>query len=438
MDPIEISPIVIGLIGMGILFLLLAMGMPVGFAMFITGFVGFAYLTSTGSALTKLAIVPFRTISSYHLAVIPLFIFMAHICFSAGLSRDLYELAYRWMGRLPGGLAIATIGACAVFAAVSASSVATAVTMGLVALPEMKKYNYDPKLATGAVAAGGTMGSMIPPSAGLILYGIIAEVSIGRLFMAGVIPGLIEAVFYTILILMLCKFNPKLGPRGPSFSFKEKLAPIGRCGEIMALIALVLGGLFVGWFTPTEAGAVGAFGAIAFSMVRKRLSWQRFKAASLETAKTSGMIYAMLIGAMTMNYFLAVSRIPTELAGFVSGLPLTPLGVMAIIMVVYFVLGCFISSLAIILLTIPIFLPLVLHLGFDPIWFGIMITLMGEIAKITPPVGINVYAIAGVAKDVPMETIFKGIMPFVVVDMFRAALLLFVPQLALFLPGLMK
>jgi len=432
------DPVIIGFIGMALLFFLLALGMPVGFGMALVGFVGFAYLVSVVGATTKLGFVPFNAVSSYQLTVIPLFVLMAHICFSSGFTRDLYDLAFKWLGPFPGGLAMATIGACAIFAAISASSITTAVTLGLVALPEMKKYKYDIKLATGSVAAGGTLGSLIPPSGGLILYGIMTEESIGKLFMAGIIPGVLEAVFYFILITILCRMNPGLGPRGPRSSWKEKLVPIGKCGEVVVLISFVLGGLFIGWFTPTEAGAVGVFGAIAISLLRRRLTWQSFKQSCIDTAKTTGMIYALVIGAFLLNFFLAVSTIPNVLSEFVSTLPLPPLGIMSLVCLVYVVLGCFVDALAMILLTIPIFFPLVMNLGFHPIWFGVIVVRMGEIGVITPPVGMNVYALSGIAKDVPMQTIFKGVIPFVMADICHVALLLFFPQLTLFLPGLMK
>jgi tripartite ATP-independent transporter DctM subunit len=282
------------------------------------------------------------------------------------------------------------------------------------------------------------MGVLIPPSNPLILYGIITEQSIGKLFIAGIIPGILEAVFYIITIYIICRLNPNLGPRSPKVSFKEKLAPIGRCGEVVLLVVFVLGGLFIGWFTPTEAGAAGAFGSIVIALARRRLDWRKFKEACLETLRTSGMIYALIIGASIMNYFLAVSRLPTEVARVIGDLPLPPIGIMALVMSLQIVLGCFIDALAMMLILTPIFFPMAMQLGFDPIWFGIMMVVMGEIAVITPPVGINVYAISGIAKDVPMETIFRGIFPFFIADICRVALLLFVPQLALFLPSLMK
>jgi tripartite ATP-independent transporter DctM subunit len=433
-----VSPVEVGLIGFVVLFALLAFGLPIGFGMALVGFAGFWYLTSGAAAVAKMAITPFQVISSYEFAVLPLFIFMANIIFVSGLGKDLYSAAAKWLGHLPGGLAIATVGACAVFAAVSASSIATALTLGLVSLPEMKKYNYDAALATGCVAAGGTIGVLIPPSAVLIVYGIITQVSIGKLFLAGIVPGVLEAVFYVVTILIICSRNPKLGPRGPRYSLREKAAALRSCGEIIALIILVLGGLMLGWFTPTEAGAVGAFGAICFAMIRMRLNWQKFTQATIETVKTTGMIFGILIGAFIFQYFTAVTTIPNWLADFIGGLPIPPLAIIGFICLVYIALGCLIDVAAMVLLTVPVLFPVILSLGFNPIWFGIIVCRMCEIGMITPPVGLNVFAISGVAKDVPMKTIFKGIIPFLIADISEVLLLIFVPAVVLFLPNLMR
>jgi C4-dicarboxylate transporter DctM subunit len=306
-----------------------------------------------------------------------------------------------------------------------------------VALPEMKRYNYDPALSTGCIAAGGTMGQMIPPSAGLITYGIITGTSIGRLFAGGLIPGIIEATFYIITIYILCRWKPSLGPRGPRYNLKEKVMSFASCGELIALIILVLGGIIFGWFSPTEAGAIGAAGAIVFSLFRRRLNWEKFKHALTETMKTTGMLYGILIGAFVFKYFMAVTTIPFVIADFVGGLPLPPLAIMGLIMVVYLFLGAIMDALTMILLTIPIFFPLAISLGFDPIWFGVILVGMTEIGLITPPIGMNVYAISGIAPDVPVTTIFKGVIPFLIADFCRMALYLFVPAVVLFLPSIM-
>lgn len=432
------SPVLMGAIGFVVLFALLAVRTPLGISMFLVGFVGLWYLISQGAAIAKIGLIPFETIASFDLAVLPLFLLMAQVIFAAGLSGDLYDVAAKWLGHQRGGIAIATVGGCAGFAAVSASSLATAVTMGLVAIPEMKRLKYDPALATGCVAAGGTIGQLIPPSAGLITYGIITQTSIGKLFIAGMVPGILEAIFYMVTIFILCTWKPSLGPRGPSFSFREKVAAFGSCGEIIGLIVLVLGGLIIGWFTPTEAGAVGAFGAIVFSLIRRRLNWEKFKHALIETMKTTGMLYGILIGAFLFKYFLAVTTIPFVVADFVGGLPLPPLAIMVLVMVVYVFLGCVMDALAMILLTIPVFFPLAMNLGFSPIWFGVIIVRMIEIGLITPPIGMNVYAISGIAPDVPVTTIFKGVLPFLTADAFHVALLLFVPQVVLFLPSIIR
>ena len=433
----NLDPITIGIIGFILLFILLAIRLPLGISMFLIGFAGLWIILQIGTAaVAKIGLIPFETIASWDLAVLPLFLFMAHIIFSAGLSKDLYNVAAKWMGHQRGGVAIATVGGCAGFAAISASSLATAVTMGLVAIPEMKRLKYDPALATGCVAAGGTIGQLIPPSAGLITYGIITQTSIGKLFAGGMIPGILEALFYMATIYILCTWRPHYGPPGPRFSFKEKVYSLHTCFEIILLIIVVLGGIIVGYFTATEAGAVGAFFAILFCLIRRRLTWGKFKHAVIETLKTTGMLYGILIGAFLFKYFMAVTTIPVTLADFVGGLPLPPLVIMVFIMLVYVFLGCVMDALAMILLTIPIFFPLALSLGFSELWFGIIVVRMTEIGLITPPIGMNCYAIAGIAQDVPITTIFRGIVPFLIADACHVALLLFVPQVVLFLPNL--
>ena len=430
------SPLEIGLLGLVALFALIALGVPIGFSMGLVGVVGLWLVVSPSAAYAKLAIVPFQKVSDYDLAVLPLFLLMAYIFTNTGIGKDLFNLAYRWLGRFPGGLGLATVSACGIFAAISSSSIATAATMGSVALPEMKRFKYDPRLATGLVAAGGTVGSLIPPSGVLIIYGILTQTSIGKLFLGGWIPGIMEVVAYMIVIYLLCRFNPLLGPRGESFSFKEKFFAFLNAGEAIGLILFVLLGLMVGWFTPTEAGAVGAVGALAFSLIRKRLTWVALKKACISTLRTTGMIYGILIGAFIFNYFLATTRLPMALSEFVSQLALPPLALLGVIMLVYFVLGCFLDAAAMHVLTIPIFFPLAVSLGFDAIWFGVVVTRAMEVAMITPPIGMNVFVIAGVAPDVPMGTIFRGIVPFLIADIICIILLLLLPQLVLFLPSL--
>jgi len=432
------SSFTIGVIGILVVLLLLFWGFPIGFSMALVGYVGVWYLVNPTAAFHVVATEPFNAISSYDFQVIPLFLLAASICLSAGLGRSLLRLAYNLVGRLPGGLAMSTIGACGLFAAISSSSIATAVTIGTAAIPEMRSYKYDSALATGCVAAGGTLGILIPPSGIFIIYGIITETSIAELFVAGIIPGIILTLMFMSLIYIRARLKPQIGPPGPATSLKEKLVAFGECAEIMLLILLVLIGIIVGWFTPTEAGGIAAFGSIVVTLIRRRLSWQGFKDAIVDTVLNTGMIFMVLIGALIMNTFIAMSTIPMELAEIVTSFGLPPVLVVGLIICVYLVLGCLIDTMSMILLTIPIFFPVVTGLGFDPIWFGVIIVLVTEIAMITPPIGMNVYVISGVAKDVPMEVIFKGILPFVVVEIAFVILLITFPQLALFLPGLMK
>jgi C4-dicarboxylate transporter DctM subunit len=433
------SPVLVGILGFIVLFSLLALGLPIGAGMALVGFVGTWFLISDVAAFTKLAVVPFQTVTDYSLAVLPLFILMAQVVFVSGMGRDLFNLASKWLGHKRGGVAMAAVAGSGVFAAVSASSIATATTMGLVSIPEMRRLKYDPALATGAVAAGGTMGVLIPPSGALIIYGILTETSIGKLFAAGIIPGILEALFYILVIGILCWWKPKLGPPAEKAPLREKIKSLGGCGEIVALIIFVLTGLIIGWFTPTEAGAVGAFGAIIMCALRGRLTWDSFKTAIVETLKTTGMIYGILIGALIFNVFVAASTIPYVLSEFIGNMALPPHAILVMVLVLYFFLGCFLDVAAMTVLTIPIFFPLVVSLGFNPIWFGIIFVRMAEIAMITPPIGMNTFVIAGVVKEmgIPMETVFKGIIPFLLADFLHVTLLILFPSLSLFLVKLM-
>jgi len=432
------TPTITGFVGIGILLIILFSRMPIAFGMGLIGFLGFAYLVGFGPALGLLKTVPYSTFSSHSLSVIPLFILMGAFAFSAGLSRDLYQAAYKWLGHLRGGLAMATVGACACFAAISGSSMATAATMGTVALPEMKKYKYDPALATGAVAAGGSMGILIPPSVILIIYGIITEQSIGKLFLAGFIPGVMEAVFYMLVIALMTRFKPQLGPRGPQTDIFEKLKALAGTWEVLTLFIIVIGGIYMGIFTPTEAAGIGAFGAFIFAVGKKRLTWTAFKGSLSSSIRTSVMVFAIILGAMLLGYFLTVTRIPFDLAGYVSGLQLNRYVILILILLTFIVLGCVIETMAIILLTVPIFFPLIVQLGFDLIWFGILVVRATEIGLLTPPVGLNVFVIKGVAPDVPIGTIFRGIVPFLIADICHVAVLIAFPQLVLFLPDMMR
>ena len=432
------SPLIIGVVGFILLVVLIFMRMPIAVAMGAIGVVGMAYILGPHAGLNLLKTAPYASIARYGFSVVPLFILMGNFCFHAGVSRDLYYTVNKWLGQFRGGLAMATVAACAGFAAVSGSSLATAATMGTVALPEMKKYKYDPALATGAIAAGGTLGILIPPSVVLVIYGILTEQSIGKLFLAGFIPGILEAFFYIITISIICKRNPLLGPSGARTSLREKVVSLKDTWMILVLFLVVIGGIYMGIFSPSEAAGIGAGGALGLALLRRRLSRQGFTASLLETVKATSMIFTILIGAMLLGYFMAVTRLPFELAGVVGGLEVNRYIILGAILAVYIFLGCMMIPMAMIILTIPIVFPLVIDQGFDPIWFGIITVRIFEIAQITPPVGMNVFVISGVAKDVPMGTIYRGIIPFLIADIFHLTLLVVFPQLALFLPSLME
>ena len=431
------NPTLVGIIGLIVLVIVLFSRMPVGFVMALLGFLGFAYLVSPGAALSLLAKDVFDIFGNYSFTVIPLFVLMGQIAFHAGISRRLYDSAYRFMGHWPGGLAMATIGACAGFAAICGSTNASAATMASVALPEMKRYNYDMKLATGAVAAGGSLGILIPPSVIFIVYGIMTEQSIGKLFAAGILPGILLASLFLTTIYIWTRLSPELGPRGPRTSLGEKVRALSGLVEMVVIFGIVMGGLFKGFFTPTEAGAIGAFATLMIAILRRQISWKGFRQALVETTRISCMVLVIVTGATVFGHFLAITRIPFELAGWVKGLPLPSWGIMGVIILIYLMGGCFMDALALILLTINIFFPVAVSLGYDPIWFGVIIVMVTEMGVITPPVGVNVYVVSGVAKDVPLEVIFKGIFPLLLALIVAVILMVAFPQIALFLPGLM-
>ena len=432
------SPLTIGIIGIFFLFLLLALRMQIGFAMALVGFVGFAVLSSLGSSFSIMGMEPFKIGAAYSLTVIPLFILMGQFANHSKMGYEIYQTVYRWIGFLPGGLAMATIGACGGFAAISGSSLAAAATMGMVALPEMKRFKYDNALATGCVAAGGTLGILIPPSTVMIIYGILTEQPIATLFIAGVIPGLLLTLLFIVAIYIMTKIRPALGPPGPRFPMKERIYSLKDTWSIFALFLLVIGGLYTGWFTPSEAAGVGAFGAFVITFIKKRLTWGNLKESLAQTVRTTAMVFLILIGAHIFGYFLTISQIPDQLSIFAAEWGLSKYAILAMIVFAYVVMGCFMEGLALMVLTIPIVYPMVLDLGFDPIWFGVIITLVMEMSLITPPVGINVFIISGITKDIPMYVIFRGIIPFWIAMLVCVILLVIFPQLALWLPFTMN
>ena len=431
------SPNVVGILGIGILIILIFARMQIGIAMALVGFTGFAYIVGLEPALGLLKTVPYTTFANQGLSVIPLFILMGSFAFAAGMSEDLYRTVHKIFGHFKGGLAMATVAACACFAAISGSSLATAATLGKVAMPEMRKYKYDPALATGSIAAGGSIGILIPPSVILIIYGIITEQSIGKLFLAGFIPGVLEAVFYILTIMILTKRRPELGPPGTRATLNEQLSALLKTWEVMVLFIVVIGGIYLGVFTPTEAAGIGAFGTFCFAIMRRKMNWETLKSSLLSTTSTTGMLFLIVLGAMILGYFFSVSRLPFELASWVGGLPVNRYVILILILVVVLLLGCIMDSMAIVLLTVPVFYPMILHLGFDPIWFGIIVVRVTEMGLITPPVGLNVYVIQGITGE-DMGTVFKGVAPFIVADICEIILLIALPQITLFLPSLMS
>ena len=433
------SPTAVGFIGIAFFFLLIALKVPIAYAMALVGLVGFGYLTSGTAALAMVPTELFSTFSSYSLSVIPMFILMGFLAFHAGIGTRLYDLAYKLVGHLPGGLAIATQATCALFGAVCGSNTATAATIGAIALPEMNKYNYNPSLSTASVAAGGALGVLIPPSVIFIVYAISAEQSVGRLFLAGIIPGLMLMAFYMLAIYIIARRDQTLGPAGPKASWNERFKALGGgLIEVMIVFAISLGGLFAGWFMPTEAGAVGVAGVVLVTAVKGRVNLEIIRRSLADTTRTTAMIMLLVASAVIFGRFIAISRIPFALADWAAALDLPSFIVIALILLIYLVLGCFIDALALILLTIPIFLPVAVNvLGYDPIWFGVIIVMVVAMGVITPPVGMNVYIVKGVAGNVPLEVIFRGIWPFLIAIIAALALLISFPQLATFLPSLL-
>jgi len=432
------SPESAGIAGIAILLALFLLKVPIAFSMMMVGFGGFAYLSGVDPALALLSQDVFDTFTSYPLSVIPMFILMGSFAFASGISARLFSTTYAWVGGVRGGLTIATVLACAGFAAICGSTAATAATMGKIALPEMKKYHYDDMLATGAVASAGTLGILIPPSTVFIVYAILVEESIGKLFIAGLLPGILLALMMVGVVAIMCACNPKLGPPGPATTWLEKVKATKGIVEAVALFALAIGGLMLGWFSPTQAGAIGAGGALAIGLARRTLTWKSFKEAGRDGLVTSCMVMFIIAGAIVFGHFMAVSKIPFQLAEWVAGLPLPRMAIMGVIIFLYFIGGFFMDSMAMIVVTLPIFYPVVQKLGFDPIWFGVMIVLLCEMGVLTPPVGVNVFVIKGIAPDVPLNTIFRGIFPFLGAIILLAILIMIFPQLATWLPSQVK
>ncbi|MCP4352563.1 MAG: TRAP transporter large permease [Desulfobacterales bacterium] len=429
----------VGICGIVILLLMLFfLGTPVGFAMGIVGFCGFWYVISLNASLNMVSTVLWDTFSKYGLTVIPLFIFMGQIAFYSGVNEKLYNAAYKWVGHIRGGIAMATVMACSAFAAICGSNAATAATMTTVALPQMNKYKYDAKLSTGAIACGSTLGVVIPPSVVLIVIGLSTEQSIAELFYGGIGAGFILAVLLMVTIYFVCRIYPEWGPVGPKAGFAERIAALSGAFEMIILFLLVMLGLYFGFFTPTEAGAAGSFFAVVISVIRRRLTWKGFVDSVADTLRISCMVIMIVAGAVIFGRFLAVTRIPFDIASWVVGLPVPDAAIIGIIFGIYMIGGAVMDALALLLITIPIFFPVARQLGYDPIWFGVTITVVTTLGAVTPPVGATTYVVGGMAKDVPLEDVFKGVFFFLPAYIVCILILMIFPQLVTYLPSLLK
>jgi len=432
------DPLLTGIVGIVAVFLLLVLRMPIAYALMLVGFVGTAYLSSSAAALPVVPRTLFGVSSFYAFTVIPLFVAMGCFAEQVGMIRNIYEAFDKWFRKLPGGLAITTIGASAGFAAVSGSSVATAAAIGTCALPEMRKFGYSPRLAAGSIAAGGTLGWLIPPSVGFIIYAMLTEQSVGKLLIAGIVPGLLLAAAYIIIIIIWVKINPSLArPTEGEISWHEKLASLKKIWSALVTFLLVVGGMYLGFFTPTEAAAIGATILFIVNLARGRLTLVSLNEALRKTVQISVMILLLVAGANVFSFFLALSTLPMVVSQWVTNLNVSPYLIIIIISLIYLFMGCFLDGVSIMVMTMPVIYPIIIGLQFDPIWFGVIVMLMMEAGLITPPMGLNVFAVAGVAKDIPLEEIFKGIAPFLISILFVAFLVTIFPKIVLFLPNMM-
>ena len=432
------DPITVGILGCLLLFVLLFLGMPIAFVMMFVGFTGIWALSSLDAALPKVAETVWGVAANYPYTIIPLFILMGSFAGSGGITRELYNTFDKWARRLPGGLGIATIAACAAFGAVSGSSVAAAAAMGNVALPEMRRFGYDPKLGCGVIAAGGTLSFLIPPSLGFVVFGMLTEQSIGKLLISGILPGILMSLSFIACVIVLVGINPALAPRSTEkVTFREKIVALKGVWEVLLVFFIVMGGIYLGFINPTEAGAIGATALFIIVILKRKLTIANLFSSMLEMARISIMVLFLVAGATLFSYFLALSTIPTVVSTWIAGLGVSKYVILVIIIAIYFLLGCFLDSVSMMVLTLPVIFPVIVTIGFDPIWFGVILVLMMEAGLITPPVGLNIYTIAGIAKDVPMSDIFRGAMPFLLSVIATAIILTIFPQIATYLPGLM-
>ncbi len=430
------SEVTIGIMGLATVLVLFMTGIELAFAMALVGFIGFSYIVSFKAGLNLLAKDFFDVFSSYGFTVIPLFVLMGQIAFNAGIAKRLYEAAYRFIGHIPGGLAMATVAGATVFKAICGSSPATAATFASVAVPEMDRYGYAKKLSTGIVATVGTLGILIPPSVTLIVFGIITEQSIGKLFLAGIVPGLMIAFFFICIIYAWCRLNPELGPKGERSTWKQRLVSLPEVLWVVAVFLLVIGGLMYGFFTPTEAGSVGTFAVLLLSVVKRDIDLKGYIKSVVESLRTACMVLMLIAGSQVLGHFLARTKIPMLAADWIMGLPLSPDVIMIIISIVYLVGGSFIDDLAFMVLATPIFYPVIIKLGYDPLWFGMIIAITVMVGVVIPPVAINVFVVKAITKQ-PLSVIYSGVYPFLLSLVFCALLLFLFPQIATFLPGML-
>ncbi|MFC1917125.1 TRAP transporter large permease [Chloroflexota bacterium] len=434
----QIDPELIGWISLAILFVLLALGVPVAFSLAVVGLGCYAIVAGIEPTLYLAGIIPYQKIATYSFTVIPLFIIMGHFGHTAGFVNDIFNTARKWLGGLPGGLAQATVAGAAMFGAACGSGMASCAVVGKVTIPEMTKHGVQRKLAFGVVAASGTIAAMIPPSNIMVIYGIITEQSIGKLLIAGIIPGIIAAVIYMIQIFIRVKIKPGLAPPiREKVTWKERIFHLRLIWGIAVIATVVMGGIYTGVFTPTEAGGIGAFSAFMMALLMRRLSWSLVGTVLLETTQTVGMLFLIITGATIFSYFLAITRIPNDISGFLTGLEVNRYWILLGVMLMYLILGTFIDSISAMVLTLPIIFPSILALGFNPIWFGVLVVHMVEVALITPPFALNIFVLKGVIKDSTMGEIIQGIVPFLICDMITLAIYIIFPQVSLWLPSKM-
>ena len=431
------SPAIAGVIGFGLMIVLVLLSVNVSFAIIISGFIGLFLVMPHGPGLSSIATITFERATAYDFAVIPLFMLMSSFIAFTNIGKEAYDMARAWLGQFRGGLAMATVGACGLFAACTGTSMAGAIAMGKISYPEMKRYGYDPKLSLGSIAAGATLGILIPPSMGFILIGILTQISIGKLFIAGILPGILQIMLYMYYDYIICKIKPEWGPVGPKTTIKQKVFSFRLTWPVIILFLLIIGGMYGGIFSATEAGAIGAFGALVVALAKRQMTRNNFLASLLDAAQITGMIFCIVVGAFIFKQFLAVTRIPFEFSAWIADVGINKYLVLGLLVVVYLIMGCVFDIYAIIVMTVPIIFPTMQALGFDLIWFGVIMVKMMEMGDYTPPFGFNLFALAGTIKGIPITELYRGVTPFRDSDVVQIIILTAFPAIATFLPGFM-